>query len=75
MATVLSQASLDAAKPGDGVTPAVIFESFDLPASNQRLLGEPHLSGTAIPLALRPSVTSGLPHATTLAQYIDPEAC
>ena len=55
MTTVLSQASLDAAKPGDGVTPAVIFESFNLPASNQRLLGEPHPRGTVIPLALRPS--------------------
>ncbi|PYH75810.1 Clavaminate synthase-like protein [Aspergillus uvarum CBS 121591] len=33
----------------------VAFESFELPTSNQRLLGPPHPKGTVIPLALRPS--------------------
>lgn len=33
----------------------VTFESFDLPASNQRILGPPHPKNTVIPLALRPA--------------------
>ncbi|CAI7650922.1 unnamed protein product [Penicillium glandicola] len=33
----------------------VTFESFDLPASNQRILGSPHPKNTVIPLALRPT--------------------
>ena len=33
----------------------MIFESFDLPSSNQRQLGPPHPAGTVIPLALRPA--------------------
>ncbi|KAJ4363199.1 hypothetical protein N0V83_010319 [Neocucurbitaria cava] len=42
---------------GDASTP-LAFESFDLPSSNQRILGAPHPKGTVIPLALalRPSV-------------------
>ncbi|KAF1729520.1 Clavaminate synthase-like protein [Beauveria bassiana] len=34
---------------------AVTFESFDLPATNQRFLDYPHPPNTQIPLALRPS--------------------
>ncbi|EFX05037.1 taud/tfda taurine catabolism dioxygenase [Grosmannia clavigera kw1407] len=34
---------------------SVAFESFALPASNQRNLGAPHLNDTVIPLALKPS--------------------
>ncbi|WYZ38208.1 hypothetical protein EsH8_III_000122 [Colletotrichum jinshuiense] len=34
---------------------SVAFESFDLPETNQRLLGAPHPNGTVTPLALRPS--------------------
>ncbi|KAJ5456359.1 Taurine catabolism dioxygenase TauD/TfdA [Penicillium desertorum] len=33
----------------------VTFESFNLPTSNQRILGPPHPSNTVIPLALRPT--------------------
>lgn len=55
MTTILSQPTLDVRNSGSAVTPALIFESFDLPASNQRLLGEPHPTGTVSPLALRPS--------------------
>ncbi|KAL6241744.1 hypothetical protein RBB50_011277 [Rhinocladiella similis] len=33
----------------------VVFEPFDLPASNQRILGPPHPAATVTPLALRPS--------------------
>ncbi|KAH8658229.1 hypothetical protein BX600DRAFT_384196 [Xylariales sp. PMI_506] len=55
MATV-SQPSA-ARSHGHDITaaPALVFEPFDLPASNQRQLGAPHPPGTVIPLALRPS--------------------
>ncbi|KAA8645775.1 hypothetical protein EYZ11_005157 [Aspergillus tanneri] len=36
-------------------TPTFTLESFDLPSSNQRLLGPPHPPETVTPLALRPS--------------------
>jgi alpha-ketoglutarate-dependent taurine dioxygenase len=40
----------------DGVaSPSLAFTAFDLPSSNQRVLGQPHPTGTVIPLALRPS--------------------
>lgn len=36
-------------------SPAIVFEPFTLPASNQRELGPPFPTGTVTPLALRPS--------------------
>ena len=40
----------------DGASkPSLVFEPFDLPASNQRVLGAPHPPNTVTPLALRPS--------------------
>ncbi|KAK2757387.1 taurine catabolism dioxygenase [Colletotrichum kahawae] len=39
----------------DSASPTVVFESFELPATNQRNLGAPHPGGTLTPLALRPS--------------------
>ena len=56
MTTLLSQVSHSAANSNDGAASPLVFEPFELPASNQRLLGEPHPSGTVSPLALRPSV-------------------
>ncbi|PLB52516.1 taurine catabolism dioxygenase TauD, TfdA family protein [Aspergillus steynii IBT 23096] len=38
-------------------TPNFTLESFDLPSTNQRILGPPHPPNTAIPLALRPAST------------------
>ncbi|CAI6338316.1 unnamed protein product [Periconia digitata] len=38
-----------------GVSPQLVFESFELPPSNQRTLGAPHPTNTVTPLALRPS--------------------
>jgi len=35
---------------------SLIFESFDLPSTNQRILGAPHPKDTVTPLALRPSI-------------------
>lgn len=46
----------------------VAFESFDLPASNQRTLGSPHPKNTVIPLALRPTKQDA---KTTLESVID----
>ncbi|KAI1613044.1 hypothetical protein EDD36DRAFT_452419 [Exophiala viscosa] len=40
----------------DASSASVAFEAFDLPSSNQRILGAPHPAGAVIPLALRPSV-------------------
>jgi alpha-ketoglutarate-dependent taurine dioxygenase len=37
-------------------SPALAFEPFDLPSTNQRILGAPFETETVIPLALRPSV-------------------
>ncbi|KIW96689.1 uncharacterized protein Z519_02080 [Cladophialophora bantiana CBS 173.52] len=34
----------------------VAFEPFDLPSSNQRVLGPPHPKDTVIPLALKPAI-------------------
>src|SRR6201992_3899999 len=39
-------------------SPALAFESFELPPSNQRVLGAPFPKGTVTPLALRPTVHS-----------------
>lgn len=41
--------------PSGHASPAVIFEQFTLPSSNQRELGLPFPKGTVTPLALRPS--------------------
>ncbi|KAL5359055.1 Clavaminate synthase-like protein [Aspergillus floccosus] len=41
----------------NGEKPSLLsFKTFDLPSSNQRLLGPPHPGNTVIPLALRPDV-------------------
>ncbi|PVH80151.1 Clavaminate synthase-like protein [Cadophora sp. DSE1049] len=42
-------------KNNNSQTLALTFESFDLPATNQRVLGAPHPPNTVTPLALRPS--------------------
>lgn len=44
---------------GSSVASPLTFESFDLPASNQRILGPPHEPNTVIPLALRPHLHDG----------------
>jgi alpha-ketoglutarate-dependent taurine dioxygenase len=48
--------SLQSLKLDGGSSPVFVFESFDLPSTNQRVLGPPHPKDTASPLALRPSV-------------------
>ena len=42
-------------KLGGVPSSALVFESFDLPPTNQRVLGPPHPINTVAPLALRPS--------------------
>jgi alpha-ketoglutarate-dependent taurine dioxygenase len=55
MTTSISASELQPLKLDAGVSSPLVFESFDLPSSNQRLLGSPHPKDTVIPLALRPS--------------------
>lgn len=55
METSTIQAGVQLLKLDGPPSPTLVFESFDLPASNQRVLGAPHLANTVTPLALRPS--------------------
>ncbi|KIW30482.1 uncharacterized protein PV07_06224 [Cladophialophora immunda] len=58
MATTVRLLGAHSAKLDAAPLPSTLitFEPFDLPSSNQRILGAPHPKDTAIPLALRPSV-------------------
>ncbi|KAF8857741.1 Clavaminate synthase-like protein [Acephala macrosclerotiorum] len=56
MTTSVQQLDLQSLKLDGDPSPALAFEPFDLPASNQRVLGAPFETDTVIPLALRPSV-------------------
>ncbi|KAJ2982083.1 hypothetical protein NUW58_g6523 [Xylaria curta] len=55
MSTSIQSIGVDAPARDYQTAPALVFEPFDLPQSNQRQLGAPHPLGTTIPLALRPS--------------------
>ncbi|KAI1392052.1 Clavaminate synthase-like protein [Hypoxylon trugodes] len=55
MAATLKQETIQPFEAGRLALPSLTFEQFDLPSTNQRLLGAPHPEGTTIPLALRPS--------------------
>lgn len=44
---------------GDASAP-LVFESFSLPSTNQRILGHPHTKDTVTPLALKPSTFKGI---------------
>ncbi|KPI44163.1 Clavaminate synthase-like protein [Cyphellophora attinorum] len=55
MAAISTQSVAAAGKLDTPVANGLSFEPFDLPASNQRTLGEPHQPNTVIPLALQPS--------------------
>ncbi|CDM27392.1 hypothetical protein CBS147339_5391 [Penicillium roqueforti] len=52
MATTTEELQIEKLQLEDSI---VTFESFDLPASNQRILGQPHPKNTVIPLALQPA--------------------
>ncbi|CAG7956287.1 unnamed protein product [Penicillium salamii] len=54
MATASEQLQFDRLELGSPSAHPLAFESFDLPASIQRILGPPHPKHTPIPLALRP---------------------
>lgn len=53
MAT-LTDFAQSTALPQSSSAPKISFEAFDLPKSNQKILGAPHQPGTVSPLALRP---------------------
>jgi alpha-ketoglutarate-dependent taurine dioxygenase len=48
------QSAIQSLKVDATPSPTLTFEAFELPASNQRVLGAPYQSGTVTPLALRP---------------------
>jgi len=60
MAT-LTDFAQSTALPLSGLAPQITFEAFDLPKSNQKVLGAPHLPGTVSPLALRPTENDHAP--------------
>lgn len=51
-------------------SPGWVFESFDLPPSNQRVLGDPHPPGTVSPLALRLSSNEAEPSLDNVTEII-----
>lgn len=53
--TSVKQIGIHSLKFDGALSQLLAFEPFDLPSSNQRVLGPPHPSDTVIPLALRPS--------------------
>jgi alpha-ketoglutarate-dependent taurine dioxygenase len=55
MTTSINPLEIQSLQLDSGTSTPLVFESFDLPASNQRILGAPHPPNTVIPLALRPS--------------------
>ncbi|KAI1658792.1 Clavaminate synthase-like protein [Daldinia decipiens] len=71
MATTLKQATIQSFEPEKITSPLLAFEQFDLPSSNQRVLGPPHPEGTVIPLALRPSTPSdAVPDLDTVIETV-----
>ncbi|KAF4313856.1 Taurine catabolism dioxygenase TauD/TfdA [Botryosphaeria dothidea] len=55
MAAAVQQTAVDTIKSDHDSPSSLVFESFELPHSNQRLLGPLHPSNTVTPLVLRPS--------------------
>ncbi|KAF2703515.1 Clavaminate synthase-like protein [Pleomassaria siparia CBS 279.74] len=55
MTTSIATHKVQHLKLVSGSSSPLVFESFDLPSTNQRTLGAPHQPKTVIPLALRPS--------------------
>lgn len=55
MTTSVKQIKISSLKLDGASSPSLAFEPFDLPSSNQRVLGKPHPNDTVIPLALKPS--------------------
>lgn len=55
MAASIDRSGVAALKLDSVASPSLSFTAFDLPSTNQRILGPPHPTGTVIPLALRPS--------------------
>jgi alpha-ketoglutarate-dependent taurine dioxygenase len=55
MATSVLSSGVKSLKLDGSPIPSVTFEAFDLPTTNQRVLGAPYPEGTVTPLALRPT--------------------
>lgn len=71
MTTSITSHQVQPLKLDSGGSSPLVFESFDLPSTNQRTLGAPHPPNTVIPLALRPSTHGdGTPDLDTVISSI-----
>ncbi|KAF2796750.1 Clavaminate synthase-like protein [Melanomma pulvis-pyrius CBS 109.77] len=71
MSTSITSHQVQPLKLDGGGSSPLVFESFDLPSTNQRILGAPHPPNTVIPLALRPSTYGdGTPDLDTVISSI-----
>jgi alpha-ketoglutarate-dependent taurine dioxygenase len=70
MATVTEPLNIEKLQISDTDSSIVSFEPFELPASNQRILGAPHPKDTVIPLALRLTEESQTPSLDAIVETI-----
>lgn len=70
MAIVTEQINIEKLHLRDAEVTAVSFEPFELPSSNQRVLGPPHPPNTVIPLALRLTNEGSPPNLDTIVDTI-----
>ncbi|KAH7113844.1 hypothetical protein B0J11DRAFT_141252 [Dendryphion nanum] len=68
MTSTIAPTHIQPLKTRDDDPQPLSFDSFDLPASNQRVLGAPHPPNTVTPLALRPSTEN--PDLATVVETI-----
>lgn len=70
MAAATDQLPIEKLQISDARSPLVPFEPFELPASNQRVLGAPHPPNTVIPLALRLAQESTKPSLDEIVETV-----
>lgn len=70
MATTTEHLHIEKLQISDAVSSVVSFEPFELPSSNQRVLGSPHPKDTVIPLALRLTEESQKPSLDVIVETI-----
>ncbi|KAJ5935395.1 hypothetical protein N7466_004942 [Penicillium verhagenii] len=70
MAAITEQLSIQKLHINDAPPSVVSFEPFDLPSSNQRVLGPPHPPNTVIPLALQLTTTIDIPSLDEIVETI-----
>jgi alpha-ketoglutarate-dependent taurine dioxygenase len=70
MATVTEELPIGELQLETASASLIAFEPFDLPTSNQRILGPPHPKDTVIPLALRPTPADAKPSLEAVLETI-----